>query len=90
MNDASVQCSALLKEFRLVSPKEAYAKFEPSCVSKETLSLLLAHGLDSDVVVYIYLFRPWHYQPNRFCITSINNHVEIKEGFKKAIGAESQ
>ena len=38
-----------------MSPKEAYPKFEPSCVSKETVSLLLAHGLDSDVVVYIPL-----------------------------------
>ena len=46
------QCSTMLKGFWLMVPKEVYYKFDPSCV---TLSILLAHGLDADVVAYIPL-----------------------------------
>jgi hypothetical protein len=45
----------MLEGFRLMSPKEVCLKFDPSYVTIEMLSLLLAHGLDADVVMYIPL-----------------------------------
>ena len=46
----------MLEGFRLKSSKEVRLKFDPTFVTIETLSLLLlVHGLDADIVVYIPL-----------------------------------
>jgi hypothetical protein len=72
LNDESVQCGPMLKGFRLVSPKEVYPNFDPSCVSKEMLSLLLAHGLDdADVIVYIPL-PSLALSPHEYSLSSIS------------------